>query len=232
MASIDELKIAGQNSIDELKTTTSSVDELHVKPYSEYFGEMELTNQEVEKRIDTAEELEMAFLLLFMLLSTYQNKGIRVDKEELTILLTERIKKALYEVNIDLLKGYNYLTDTISTIAKQVVDTTLRNISNKFFLSTDRAKLLAEENSNSIHNEIQFHNAVAKGCTEKKWVTMKDYKVRHTHVKVDDTKIGINEKFIVGDDLMMFPRDTTASYKEIANCRCVLKYLKSGKEVN
>ena len=46
--------------------------------------------------------------------------------------------------------------------------------------------------------------------------------------KDDDTKIGIFERFNVGNMQMMFPRDVSlgAGPEEIVNCRCSLRYSK------
>lgn len=238
MASIDEFHIAGTSSIDELKyvgqidslkIAGKTETQLHVKPIEEYFGEMELTDAEVEKRIKTAKSLEMAYLFFFALLLMLLSEGEEPTEEELTEYLSTKYKECLKSVEIDLLLGYNYLSATITQIIERVVKSTLRNLSDKFFTSNDRAKILAEEDSNSIHNNIQFHRAMIGGATTKQWLTMKDRKVRHSHVMIDDTVVGINEKFVVGNSLMLYPRDTSADGCEIANCRCVLVYRKNGK---
>ena len=58
----------------------------------------------------------------------------------------------------------------------------------------------------------------------------KDGRVRHTHIRLDEQKIGIFEHFDVGKTQMMFPRDTSlgadAFPEEIINCRCSLRYTK------
>lgn len=53
---------------------------------------------------------------------------------------------------------------------------------------------------------------------------MKDKRVRHTHLEVDDTLIGIKEQFTVGGYKCYCPKDATLPPKEVIHCRCVLKY--------
>jgi hypothetical protein len=64
----------------------------------------------------------------------------------------------------------------------------------------------------------------------KGWVTMRDDKVRDTHVVMDMVTVGIDEKFHVpnggGFDLMEYPGDRSASIANWINCRCTLTYKK------
>lgn len=64
----------------------------------------------------------------------------------------------------------------------------------------------------------------------KGWVTMRDDKVRDTHVVMDMVTVGIDEKFQVpngvGFDLMDYPGDRSASIANWIGCRCTLTYKK------
>lgn len=66
---------------------------------------------------------------------------------------------------------------------------------------------------------------------KKSWISLRDKRVRHTHVEADRTyssaAIPVNEAFIVGSSRMMYPGDTSlgAPIREIAHCRCSAQYL-------
>jgi hypothetical protein len=84
----------------------------------------------------------------------------------------------------------------------------------------------AENEANSVKNYTDYRKAIEKGKTKKKWIDMRDKRERKTHLEVGGTVIPINEPFVVGNSLMMFPKDDSlgAADKEIINCRCSVKY--------
>jgi SPP1 gp7 family putative phage head morphogenesis protein len=55
---------------------------------------------------------------------------------------------------------------------------------------------------------------------EKTWHTAIDERTRPNHEKVDGKTVDFSEPFRVGDDLMMYPLDPSASAGNIINCRC------------
>lgn len=62
----------------------------------------------------------------------------------------------------------------------------------------------------------------------KRWDTVGDSKVRTAHVIADSQEKPISEPFVVGDERLKWPGDTSlgASLKNIINCRCTAVYLK------
>lgn len=66
---------------------------------------------------------------------------------------------------------------------------------------------------------------------KKSWISLRDKRVRHTHVEADrvysSAAIPVNEAFIVGSSRMMYPGDTSlgAPIREIAHCRCSAQYI-------
>lgn len=224
---IDALKIAGTLSNDEaLRVVTENESETEYKKglahdYDDYFGEMELTNAEVEDRKKTADELEKVFLFMLALLLLLRQKKIDVPSIVIEQLVIIRFNDAMKKLKIEISLVRKYIDDFVP----KVVASSLRNISNPFSTTTDRAKSLAENEANSIHNTLAFQKAVAKGCQYKIWRTMRDERVRHTHSEVDNIRIGINDKFVVGDCLMRYPHDTeNGTADQINNCRCTIDY--------
>ena len=120
----------------------------------------------------------------------------------------------------------DYLTGYVQEFSEQIVETTQEHFEDEWYLSDDRAIFVAENEANTTFNYLEYKKAVKSGKTKKRWVTMRDRHVRHTHQLVDGKTIGINDVFLVGDSEMFYPKDTTfgASANEIVNCRCSIKY--------
>lgn len=225
--SFDEFRIAGTNSIfDELKETSG---EKRAEDFDDYFKEMDITDAEADKRIETAEALYQTFLYFLALLLLMRKHDIQVTEEFLVAQVTIKFYKSLSSVGINVKKEYKYLASYIDTIVPVIVESTLRNETNAWYTTRDRAKLLAEEESNSIHNKIDFQRAVKLGYKRKQWVTMNDERVRQTHRDVNMAIVGINDTFLVGDALMKYPKDENCVEiypEECIGCRCTVKYIK------
>lgn len=200
------------------------VDELNVLkrkhiPYETYFGEMELDDEEKEKRIELAQKLEPIFLFLFAVIA-------EDEIEYCYEMVARRYADVVSEVMKDEIAEYGYTYQYIQSVAKEIVDTTVKNIKSDYYKSEDRAKFIAENESNSVANYYQQIKAIADGKQYKTWISMKDRHVRHTHADVDEEKIGIYEAFTVGDSKMLYPKDRSlgADPEEIINCRCSVIY--------
>lgn len=199
--------------IDELNELGSQVID-----YEDYFGEMELTDEEKEKRIELAKKFEVLFLFFLLAYSKQQ----KIDYE--SMIYEKYILIALEFLKQD--KVPAYVDDYARQLADDVVKTTIEHDGEEFYTSTERGMLISANEANALGNYNQQAQAIKAGMKYKTWLTEKDNKVRHTHREVDNVTIGIFESFQVGDSLMMFPKDTSlgASVEEIAGCRCVAKY--------
>lgn len=190
-------------------------------PYKKYFGEMDLTEKEKEKRKSFAEKLDDVMLFIFALIAIMKANN-RINKEYIR-------KQLIYRYN-EVLSSYmpidEYLTGYVNSFADDTMDSTYRNIENPFFLSVDRVVLIAENEANGVFGYSEFLEAIRQGKTMKQWVDIRDKRERKTHLKVGGTKIPILRPFVVGKSLMNFPKDISygAEMKEIANCRCTVKY--------
>lgn len=195
-------------------------------PYKRYFGEMLLTNAEVKYRIRLAKALEGAFGHLFDFMSAQKEVGDPFDTLFLIAMTVQWVRDAIEGFGIDL-DGISYLPRYIEELSQEVVEATIKNIDDSYYLSDDRAKYIAENEANTIQNGVDFGTAVAEGKTEKTWHTMEDRYVRPTHADVDGVTIPIDEPFHVGNSLMMYPKDWEtfeAGAEEICNCRCSVTY--------
>ena len=111
-------------------------------------------------------------------------------------------------------------------LAADVVDSTMRNQDDAYFFSEDRATLIAENEANSIWNDSEYQDAILTGKTRKTWNAIMDRRTRDTHRDINGASVPIEEPFLVGDSMMMYPRDESmgASAEEIVNCRCWATY--------
>jgi hypothetical protein len=204
--------------IDGLNNLTSSA-KTRSMDYEKYFGEMELSESEKKKRIKMAKEFEGALLFLFALITVYGEYNIS-DIQAIIFTFKSRYRNVLQDnVEID-----EQLDEYISLFSSMVVDTTYKNIDDEYFLSDDRARYIAENEANTVANYEQFKTAVNSGKTKKKWIDMRDNRERKTHLKVGGTVKPINDYFVVGESLMLYPKSLDADPKEVINCRCTIKY--------
>lgn len=202
-------------SFDEL-----NVSQIRSVPYEKYFGEMEISESQKEERIKASEQIESMMLFLFALLTimediSYQNVSFAVSQ------VRDRYIGILGNSNID-----DYLNGYVQQFSEQVVQTTMEHKEDEWYFSEDRAMFIAENEANTTQNYIDYKKAIEAGKKKKKWITMRDKHVRHTHAMVDGKTLDISDIFLVGNSEMFYPKDTTfgASANEIVNCRCSVKY--------
>lgn len=199
-------------------------DELHALKikYSEWFGDMEITETEKKERESLAEEIEILFMALFLMVIDEQDKQLCLD-------YARNQYKQLCNKFLDANKTSAYINQYVNMITENILDVTLDNIKSDYYTSQDRAIFIAANEANTIGNYREQVQKVKNGYKFKTWMTQGDDKVRPTHVLVDNTKIGVFEPFSVGDSKLMFPRDYSlgADSNEIINCRCVAIYSKT-----
>lgn len=206
-------------------------------PINEFFAEMELSEAEKKRREDLANELLILFLMFFAEIEaekTIQNK----TKPDVNM---EYYKNMLYRqycddvetfiVLVAALLGRRKISDEMSENIRQrvsyIVDTTLK-FDDDFYTSKDRAIMLACNEANYVGNDTDYNIAKYQGYRHKKWLTMKDEKVRFTHSLADGQTVGIDDYFNIGGYEMLYPMDTSqgAPTSECVNCRCVVQYLR------
>lgn len=205
--------------------TYDELNELVENPRSEipadYFGVMDLSEQERKRRISLAEDLENDFLEIFILLFLMQQYNA-IDWEKARKKFNDAyIKNVSKYFNPD-----DELKLNIRNFSYDIIDATKRHESDPYYYSQDRCRMISCNESNNSMSYHEFDVAVESGKTMKEWVDIRDRKERETHRKVGRTSKPINEPFLVGNSLMMFPRDHSfgADLKEIANCRCSIRY--------
>ena len=211
-------------SFDELNALNEKRRKPLALPYEQYFGEMDISRTQKERRINTAEALEDVFTDMFSLMFYLYASG-GYDYSVASAQAIDRYKSIA--TSLPALSASMYLIDThIPETVASVADVVLKDPDNPFNFSIDRARLIAENEANSVWNDAEFEEAVRTGKKYKTWHSILDKRTRDTHVVANGSTKQIMEPFEVGDYLMMFPRDETlgAGPEEIANCRCSVSY--------
>ena len=211
-------------SFDELNKLHAADHEPRSMPYDQYFGEMDISREQKQKRIDIAEKLEDIFLALLMTMfyaytegapSVYMNAINETKERYLAFVAATGVAVSDYFTSIH-----------IPSVVDGIVGTTIAHPEDMFNFTFDRAMLIAENEANSFWNDAEFTDAVATGKRRKTWHTIIDKRTRGTHRNINGVTKPITEPFEVGNYFMMYPRDETlgAGSEEIANCRCSVSY--------
>lgn len=210
-------------NIDEL----SNLQTRSVEP-EKYFGEMDLKEEQVEKRIEYTKKANELFDIILILLLTMRDNG-EVDYSYARGLLETWLLSLIAEfVTPD-----DYLIDYATDTAYNFVDTTQKNIDKDWYTSSDRALFNAENSANDVLNYSEYEQAIKEGKTHKQWITEPDNRVRESHRNVTKKPIPIKEFYRVGMAKMRFPKDyeyASEFPEELVNCRCSIKYLPKDKE--
>lgn len=210
LATFDKL-----NNLQKIsKRKTPSIDE--------FFEEMELPREEIEGRINLAYLLYPIFIYLFFVCGS-ASVEVAIEYAELYEIVQRRYTDAIRQYNEDLAEDER-IKERIAMVSQEIVNTTIDNLGDSYFTSQERARLIAENETNSVANYEREQNAIKQGYTMKTWVSMQDERVRKDHATVDGTTIAINDYFDVGSDRMLYPGDLSASPEQTINCRCVCEY--------
>lgn len=202
----------------------NDLSESNILSIDDYFDEIEeLTEEDKEKRKKFAFEMEDILLFIFILFLTmkdynYINK--EYIKSQLQSKYFELVKKYGVDVDFD-------VSEYVKKFSQDTVDTTLRNSNTSYFTSDDRAVLIAENESQNTFNRQDYLDALKAGKTRKQWVDIRDKKERETHREVGGMVMPIEEYFLVGNSLLLYPHDYSMNpeAKETVNCRCGIRYI-------
>jgi hypothetical protein len=88
--------------------------------------------------------------------------------------------------------------------------------------------------ANALINDAAYREAVRCGVTHLQWVSRRDERVRATHVIADGQVRRTGDKFTVGGFRLQHPGDPTdlpESWREIANCRCGMRFRRPTPQV-
>lgn len=192
---------------------------------SEFFDEMDLSPAEKEKRKDFAESMKDIMLFIFTLFSVMKQYGYE-NKE----FIIAQLQSKYWKISIKYFDGdTKKIREYIDGFSNEIINTTIAHIDEEYFLSDNRAAIIAANEANTILGYSEIQKKIEQGYARKQWITEKDKKVRKTHRAVDNIIIPIEDYFLVGNSLMLYPHDNISfevEPNEVINCRCTIKYLK------
>lgn len=202
----------------------NDLSESNILSIDDYFDEIEeLTEEDKEKRKKFAFEMEDILLFIFMLFLTMKDYNY-INKEYIKSQLQSKYFELVqkYDVDVDF-----DVSEYVKKFSQDTVDATLRNSDTPYFTSYDRAALIAENESQNTFNRKDYLDAIKVGKKRKQWVDIRDKKERETHRKVGGMIIPIEEYFLVGNSLLLYPHDYSMNpeAKETVNCRCGIRYI-------
>lgn len=212
-------------SFDELNKLYSEENDNNLRsmPFAQFFGEMDLSDEQIRKRMKTAEEVQR-FMLVALMELYYSIREGAYGAVDVTQTIRESYRQMIEKYGVAFTSYFEQTHP--DSVAADIVMATLNHPDDAYFFSEDRARLIAENEANSVWNDAEFQDAILTGKRRKTWMAIRDKRTRDTHKEVDGTTIPIGDPFQVGDSLMMFPLDASlgAGPEEIVNCRCSVSF--------
>ena len=197
--------------------------DLRSVPYEDYFGEMLLTQEQVEERTDFARRMEDVVRNTLVLLLTQIQFGVE-DSEFAEQYMADAYSRLVEPLATAPILDVSYIPEMTALY----IASTLRRPEDPYTFSEDRIRYTSENEANSVFNREDFSLFGERGFGHKEWVTKMDGHERETHAEVNGTVIPIDEYFEVGGSLMLYPKDFSMapSPEETVNCRCQVRYLR------
>lgn len=190
-------------------------------PFEQYFGEMNLTEDDKAERIKMAQELENNFIVTMTLLFTMTQAG-KIDYE----IVRQQIEDSYLETLRKYASVDRHLETYVKSFSYDVIDSTKKHKNEPYYYSLDRARFMAENEVNTAINHARYIEAVNAGKTMKRWESIIDEVTRKDHIEVNGKYIPIGQAFHVGDSWMLFPKDMSMNPNpnQVINCRCSIMY--------
>ena len=216
--------VFGVTSFDELNKLVGMKRSM---PFADYFAPMKITNEQKRERIRLAEALEEEFLYML----SYMFYAYPTINESMVDDLRDGYIRQLEELGIaamvaDSIARNNPYYRQAEKFAIDCIDATQRHKDDPYYYSADRARLMAEDQSNFVLDVKDLADAIENGYTYKTWNTVGDNRVRESHAEVEGLTLPIEEPFVLQGGLMMSPHDGSmgVSDSELAMCRCSLSF--------
>lgn len=208
------------------------------EPIDEYFDPMRISEQRKEKRRNLAYDLEEVVSGLLVDSFYARQYGATLSFDELNQLSQEKLRAEsredpvvrAREEYIDVVEDYFPVDEDVMGHIDEVLIgallVQLRHRDDPWYYSGDRARAIAENDSNALWNDEELKDAYDSGYRYKTWVTTMDGRERNSHAEVNGVTIELEELFELQGGYMAFPMDETydPDPSEVCNCRCCLEY--------
>lgn len=145
------------------------------------------------------------------------------DRAAMRAYLTRKLRDTAFDKFV--VPGQALTVSQANTIARAYADRLVKSY----------AKQLSETYAAQAYNSGRFQSIqqmidrglIEPGQVTKKWRTMRDERVRHSHAVMNNQVVQVDQPFISGiGGMLLYPTDPSlgASDADIYNCRCSLEY--------
>lgn len=145
------------------------------------------------------------------------------DRAAMRAYLTRKLRDTAYDRFV--IPGSKLTIEQANTISRSYSARLLQSYAKQ--LAQTYAQQAYNAGRNHAIQQLLDNGTITLDQVQKKWRTMRDERVRHSHATMNNQRVGFTEPFVSGiGGLLMYPGDTSlgASDADIYNCRCSLEY--------
>ena len=145
------------------------------------------------------------------------------DKAAMRAYLTRKLRDTAYDRFV--VPGTKLTIEQANTISRAYSSRLLQSYAKQ--LAQTYAQQAYNAGRNHAIQQLLDNGTITQDQVQKKWRTMRDERVRHSHATMNNQRVGFTEPFVSGlGGLLMFPGDTSlgASDADIWGCRCGVEY--------
>lgn len=145
------------------------------------------------------------------------------DRAAMRAYLTRKLRDTAYDRFV--VPGTKLTIEQANTISRAYSARLLKSYAKQ--LAQTYAQQAYSAGRNHSIQQLLDNGTITQDQVQKKWRTMRDERVRHSHATMNNQRVGFMDPFVSGlGGLLMFPGDTSlgASDADIYNCRCSLEY--------
>lgn len=145
------------------------------------------------------------------------------DRAAMRAYLTRKLRDTAYDRFV--IPGSKLTIEQANTISRAYSSRLLQSYAKQ--LAQTYAQQAYNAGRNHAIQQLLDNGTITLDQVQKKWRTMRDERVRHSHATMNNQRVGFTEPFVSGiGGLLMYPGDTSlgASDADIYNCRCSLEY--------
>lgn len=145
------------------------------------------------------------------------------DRAAMRAYLTRKLRDTAYDRFV--VPGTKLTIEQANTISRAYSARLLQSYAKQ--LAQTYAQQAYNAGRNHAIQQLLDNGTITQDQVQKKWRTMRDERVRHSHATMNNQRVGFTEPFVSGiGGLLMYPGDTSlgASDADIYNCRCSLEY--------
>lgn len=145
------------------------------------------------------------------------------DRAAMRAYLTRKLRDTAYDRFV--VPGTKLTIEQANTISRAYSARLLQSYAKQ--LAQTYAQQAYNAGRNHSIQQLLDNGTITQDQVEKKWRTMRDERVRHSHAVMNNQRVGFMAPFVSGlGGLLMYPGDTSlgASDADIYNCRCSLEY--------